>query len=47
MDYTVSSSRILRDSQGHSRGVGFARYVPRNNILHMISYIFTYTDAVA
>jgi hypothetical protein len=27
MDYTVSSSRILRDSQGMSRGVGFARFV--------------------
>lgn len=25
MDYKVSSSRILRDNQGHSRGVGFAR----------------------
>lgn len=25
-DYTVVSSRILHDSQGNSRGVGFARY---------------------
>jgi len=25
MDYTVNSSRILRDSQNNSRGVGFAR----------------------
>lgn len=24
-EYTVLSSRILRDTQGHSRGVGFAR----------------------
>ncbi|KAL3419800.1 RNA recognition domain-containing protein [Phlyctema vagabunda] len=29
MDYTVSSSRILRDSQNHSRGVGFARFESR------------------
>ena len=28
-DYTVVSSRILHDSQGNSRGVGFARYVKR------------------
>jgi hypothetical protein len=27
MDYTVQSSRILRDAQNNSRGVGFARYV--------------------
>jgi hypothetical protein len=27
MDYTVQSSRILRDSQNNSRGVGFARLV--------------------
>jgi hypothetical protein len=26
MDYTVQSSRILRDAQNNSRGVGFARY---------------------
>jgi hypothetical protein len=26
MDYTVSSSRILRDHQNNSRGVGFARF---------------------
>jgi hypothetical protein len=25
--YEVESSRILRDSHGNSRGVGFARYV--------------------
>lgn len=25
MDYTVSSSRILRDANNNSRGVGFAR----------------------
>lgn len=27
MDYTILSSKILRDSMGNSRGVGFARYV--------------------
>lgn len=27
MEYTVSSSRILRTAQGQSRGVGFARYM--------------------
>ncbi|ATZ55751.1 hypothetical protein BCIN_12g03170 [Botrytis cinerea B05.10] len=30
MDYKVSSSRILRDSQNHSRGVGFARFENRD-----------------
>lgn len=25
--YTILSSKILRDSMGNSRGVGFARYV--------------------
>ncbi|KAG0652652.1 Meiotically up-regulated [Hyphodiscus hymeniophilus] len=30
MDYTVSSSRILRDSQNNSRGVGFARFESRD-----------------
>ncbi|CCU75339.1 putative meiotic RNA-binding protein 1/putative sporulation-specific protein 5 [Blumeria hordei DH14] len=29
MDYTVQSSRILRDSQNNSRGVGFARFESR------------------
>ncbi|CAG8961681.1 hypothetical protein HYFRA_00006220 [Hymenoscyphus fraxineus] len=29
MDYTVSSSRILRDSNNNSRGVGFARFESR------------------
>lgn len=29
MDYTVVSSRILHDSQGNSRGVGFARFETR------------------
>ena len=28
MDYTVSSSRILRDHENNSRGVGFARFAP-------------------
>ncbi|KAG9238472.1 hypothetical protein BJ875DRAFT_437406 [Amylocarpus encephaloides] len=30
MDYTVSSSRILRDSNNNSRGVGFARFEGRD-----------------
>lgn len=30
MDYTVVSSRILHDSQGNSRGVGFARFESRD-----------------
>ncbi|KAJ5042341.1 uncharacterized protein L3040_004892 [Drepanopeziza brunnea f. sp. 'multigermtubi'] len=30
MDYTVQSSRILRDSQNNSRGVGFARFDNRD-----------------
>jgi len=25
-DYTILSSKILRDNMGNSRGVGFARY---------------------
>ncbi|KAH7411118.1 hypothetical protein BKA64DRAFT_569614 [Cadophora sp. MPI-SDFR-AT-0126] len=29
MDYTVQSSRILRDNQNNSRGVGFARFESR------------------
>ncbi|KAH7355073.1 hypothetical protein BKA65DRAFT_395608 [Rhexocercosporidium sp. MPI-PUGE-AT-0058] len=30
MDYTVQSSRILRDNQNNSRGVGFARFENRD-----------------
>lgn len=35
--YTILSSKILRDSMGNSRGVGFARYVGDSHVLHFPS----------
>lgn len=35
-EYTVLSSRILRDLQGHSRGVGFARFEDRETCEEVI-----------
>lgn len=33
LGYTIVSSKILRDSMGNSRGVGFARYVLARSFL--------------
>ena len=33
--YTILSSKILRDSMGNSRGVGFARYVHKHFVSHL------------
>ena len=38
--YTILSSKILRDSMGNSRGVGFARYVRE----HFASYLAPVTE---
>lgn len=46
LDYNVNSSRILRDNQGQSRGVGFARYVTSPDLSRDALTVFTASRAV-